>query len=233
MTRLKKIGSLNWWVCLGLSHHGSIRLLHPTRWGFLQRKFQWLHLSRFTPRQLYPDLFETILHNIFLCSDSQRTSNSIGKYLPATTEFKKTLNKNLRVPEKLVLYEFGLYECSTNGPNGCYNQSSLALLLDLPTLDTVESFQPITMWIAPAGTTDLDFTRFHNGRPTQDQLIGLEWIEVRIGCAAKQIVICRGGYHAKHVQYALKHCGALTINKAQGYTVHHVAVEISPSSAPC
>ncbi len=33
------------------------------------------------------------------------------------------------------------------------------------------------------------------------------------------------------MQYALKHRGALTINKAQGYTIHNVAVKISPDSA--
>ncbi len=47
-----------------------------------------------------------------------------------------------------------------NDPQGRYNQSSLALLLELPQGQTVVSFLPITMWIAPAGTTDLDFAVF-------------------------------------------------------------------------
>ncbi len=86
-------------------------------------------------------------------------------------------------------------------PRGCYNQSSLALQLSLPPQNTVESFQPITMWIAPAGTTNLDFTRFHNGQLTLDQLKELEWIEVKFGCAPEQIVVCCGGFYAKRVQY--------------------------------
>ncbi len=61
----------------------------------------------------------------------------------------------------------------------------------------------------------------------------MEWVEVKIGCAPKQIVVLlRGGSHAKRMQYALKHQGALTINKAQGYKIHNVAKEISPDSAP-
>jgi hypothetical protein len=68
-----------------------------------------------------------------------------------------------------------------NDPQGRYNQSSLALLLELPLGHTVESFQSIFMWIAPAGTTDLDFSSFHNGQPTSDQLIDLEWVLVKIG----------------------------------------------------
>ncbi len=140
----------------------------------------------------------------------------------------------MREPEKLVLYKLGLYKCTMNDPDprGHYNQSSLALLLNLPPWNTVESFQPITMWTALAGTTNLDFTRFHIGQPTLDHLKELEWTEVKIGCAPKQIAVCCSSFYAKRVQYALRHCGALTINEAQGYTIHHIAVEISPASAP-
>jgi len=115
---------------------------------------------------------------------------------------------------------------------GRYNQSSLALLLELPPEQTVEHYHPITMWIAPAGTTDLDLSSFPDGRPTPDNLKELEWVNVKIGCAPEQIVVgCGGRIHAKRRQYALKHRGALTINKAQGYTINNVAVEISPKSS--
>jgi hypothetical protein len=110
------------------------------------------------------------LHLIRLSSDSQRGFSSIGEYLPASFETKKALNKKLREPKKLVLYKHGLYECTMNDPWGCYNQSSLALLLELPQGHTLQSFLPITIWNAPAGTTDLDFMSIHNGQPTPDQL---------------------------------------------------------------
>jgi hypothetical protein len=125
--------------------------------------------------------------------------------LPASVKTKKTLNKKLREPEKLVLYKHGLYECTMNDPQGRYIQSSLALLLELPQGKNFEFSLPITKWIAPAGTTDLDFASFCNGQPTSDQLKDLEWVQVKIGCAPEQIVVLRGGAHAKRMQYALKH----------------------------
>jgi hypothetical protein len=145
------------------------------------------------------------LHLISLYSDSQRGSSSIGKYLPASFETNKALNKKLREQEKLNLYKHGLYECTMNDPRGRYNLSSLALLLELPQGHIIESFLPITMWIAPAGTTDLDFMSFHNGQPMSDQLKDLEWVQVKIGCAPGHIVVLRGGAHVKRMQYALKH----------------------------
>ncbi len=63
------------------------------------------------------------------------------------------------------------------------------------------------MWIAPAGTTDFDFTSFPNGHPSSDQLKDLEWLEVKNGCSPEQIVVLYGGSQAKakRMQYALKH----------------------------
>ncbi len=114
-------------------------------------------LKNYTNAVVAQFIADGTLHLIPLSSDSQRGSSSIGEYLPASVETKKALNKKLREPEKLVLYKHGLFECTMNDPRGCYNQSSLALLLELPQGRTVKSFLPITMWIAPAGTTDLDF----------------------------------------------------------------------------
>ena len=207
--------------------------LHPTQLGFFANNVPvTASLESYTDALVTRFINDGTLHLISLSCDSQRGSSFIGEYLPASVESKLTLNKKLREPEKLILYKHGLYECTMNDPQGCYNQSSLALLLELPLRQTVESFQSIFMWIAPAGTTDLDFASFRNGQPTSDQLIDLEWVQVKIGCAPEQIVVLRGGAHAKRMQYALKHQGALFINKAQGYTIHMVAVEISPDSAP-
>ena len=86
-------------------------------------------------------------------------------------------------------------------------------MLDLPSSCIIESFLPISMWIAPAGTTDLDFTSFPNGHPSSYQLKDLEWLEVKIICAPEQIVVLCGGSQAKSMKYALKHQGALTINE--------------------
>ena len=85
-------------------------------------------------------------------------------------------------------------------PWGCYNQSSLALTLDLPPSHIL----PISMWIAPAGTTDFNFTSFPNGHPSLAQLKDLECIEVKSGCVPEQISVLCGGSQAKRMQYALK-----------------------------
>ncbi len=84
-------------------------------------------------------------------------------------------------------------------PWGRYNQSSLSLMLDLPPSHIVESFLPISMWIAPVGTTDFDFTSIPNSHPSSDQLKDLKWLEVKIEWAPEQIVVLCGGSQAKRM----------------------------------
>ncbi len=57
----KNQDSMNWSTCFGLSRHGTTPPLHPTWLGFLQRRFQWQHLSKFTPMQSLLDLLLTVL----------------------------------------------------------------------------------------------------------------------------------------------------------------------------
>ena len=59
------------------------------------------------------------------------------------------------------------------------------------------------------------------------------WSEVRISCSPEQIVTARGGFQAKHQQYALKHIRAMTINKSQGDTIPTgLAVQITTDYCP-
>ena len=69
--------------------------------------------------------------------------------------------------------------------------------------------------------------------PTRQQLLDDNWKEVRIGCAPERLVSVRGGLQAKRLQYALKHIGAVTINKSQGATLPAgLAIEITREYSP-
>ena len=73
-------------------------------------------------------------HIICCSSDFQRGAFSTSEYLPANAESKKNLNKKKERTREARIFECGPFECTVNDPNprGRYNQSSLALMLDLP-----------------------------------------------------------------------------------------------------
>jgi hypothetical protein len=138
----------------------------------------------------------------------------------------KTLNRVLKEPDELVLFEGGVYEVTMNDKEKGINQSQLAFMLDLPSQEDVASQNGIKLWIAPPATSHVTFD--HLNLPRREQLEELGWNEVTIGCAPARDEQVRGGLVARRIQYSLKHIGATTINKSQGATLPYgIAVEIT------
>ena len=163
--------------------------------------------------------------------DMHRTQSTNAEYSIATPQSIKTLNKELKEPSEIIFFAGGIYECTINDLRGRYNQSQLAFMLDIPSQESVDRFEAIKMWIAPAGTHYISFER--DNIPSRASLLDLGWNEVQIGCAAERIIVARGGLQAKRLQYSLKHIGAITINKSQGETLPlGLAVEITKKYSP-
>ena len=74
-------------------------------------------------------------------SDSQARMGTRAEYSNATERSRTSLNNQLREPDILVLVEWGIYECTINDPNGHnYNQSTLSILVDVPSIQVVNAF---------------------------------------------------------------------------------------------
>ena len=160
--------------------------------------------------------------------DHQVRRGTSGDYTTASPHAITSLNNALKEPQKLVFFPWCLYECTINERNNQFMQSNLALLVDLPPQEVLDNFGQIKVWIAPPGTTHVDFLQEGAERPTKAQLKDWKWNEVSIGVAPERNVVARGGFQARRRQYSLKHVGALTINKSQGETIPAgIAVEIS------
>ena len=118
-----------------------------------------------------------------------------------------------------------------NNHEGNFCQSNIVLLLDLPSTETLRDFRAFPVWVAPPGCQRIDYNE--NNVPTREELISGNWREVSIGVAAQRPVSVRGGILAQRIQYALKHIGAITIDRTLGLTLPAgIAVEISSNSTP-
>jgi len=162
--------------------------------------------------------------------DSQVRANTRSEYTAASETSVNALNRELKEPQRLVFYEWGMYEITTNERTGNYQQSNLALMVDMPDAQTLENFGQISLWLPPAGPLRVEFLQ-EREKPTKTQLSALGWREVSVGYTPERNVPVRGGFQAKRKQYSLKHIGALTINKSQGDTiVNGLAIEVSSDS---
>ena len=102
--------------------------------------------------------------------DHQVRHGTAGDYTRASAATTASLNINLREPEQLVLFPWCVYECTTNDPNFQYSQSNLALLVDMPPQDVLDSFGRFPVWIAPANIQFVNFLEDGSKFPNKDQL---------------------------------------------------------------
>ena len=176
-------------------------------------------------------LIESIEFRSSFSKDRQRSRSSNAEYGPASEQTIRYLNKHLKEPTEIIFFVGGVYECTINDNRGRYNQSQLALMVDLPSQEAVQSFDAIPLWIAPSGTNTINFGR--DNLPTKDELRALDWNEIYIGCAPERIIVSTRGVQGVRLQYSLKHIGAITINKSQGETLPFgIAVEITEKFSP-
>lgn len=163
--------------------------------------------------------------------DTQKRKGTNGDYVPASEQCIKQLDREMKEPRELVLFPGGVYECTINDRHKGFSQSQLALLIDLPSEEDVNSKHEIKMWIAPPATGQISFDR--RQLPSRAYLESLGWKEVFVGCTPERDVNVRGGLVGRRFQYSLKHIGATTINKSQGATLPYgIAVEISEDYSP-
>ena len=91
--------------------------------------------------------------------DSQKMKGASSDFTIAGEQSINALNRELREPTELVLFEGGVYECTINDIRRGFRQSQLAYLLDLPSAETVANHSAIDIWIAPAAANIAGFDR--------------------------------------------------------------------------
>ena len=131
---------------------------------------------------------------ILTSSNSQVRMGTRAEYSNATERSRTLLNNKLREPDMLVLVEWGVYECTINDPNGRnYNQSTLTIVVDVPSLQDINAFRSFNVWVAPPGTQYVTFLHDGSEKPSKDDLRIMGWKEVKIGVAPERPMrICDG-----------------------------------------
>ena len=133
-----------------------------------------------------------IIHSV----DHQVRTGTAGDYTVAMSSTVASLNNTLREPARLVIFPGGVYEITINDPRGRYQQSNLAIIVDMPSDDTLDTFSPFPIWIAPPNTQRVDFLEDSIVLPSKAQLQSWGWREIVVGVAPGRDVIARGGFHA-------------------------------------
>ena len=112
-------------------------------------------------------------------TNSQVRMGTRAEYSNVTERSRTSLNNQLREPDILVFVEWGMYECTINDPNGHnYKQSTLSILVDVPSVQDVDAFRSFKVWVAPHGTQYVTFLHYGSDKPSKNDLRDMDWKEV-------------------------------------------------------
>lgn len=134
----------------------------------------------------------------------------------------KKLNSVVPEPETITFYPKSLFHFTFNQV-GSFCHTQLGVIMDLPSQETLDRFDPIEIYVAPTGTRYLDFPI-----TDKDDLMSRGWTAAKIGPAPSYEKSISGtGMKGRRTQYGIKHHIVSTIHAAIGLTIGKLATQIS------
>ena len=152
-----------------------------------------------------------------------REASVEGNWVEASAATSRLLTRFVKEPRELYFYPGAIYEITYNRP-GHYAQSQLAVLMEMPTLSQVQSFEPVRLYVAPEGmkaiSTDLK---------TEDDFLRAGFRIDTVGQAPSHIRYIGLGFQAKREQYGLRPRIAATIHAGMGQDLPSVITKVDGS----
>ena len=149
-------------------------------------------------------------------------STPTGDWLCASNTTKKRLNCTCKEPQQLYFFPNARYEITFNDPKGKFSQAQLAILIEIPNKTTLDSFGPVSIFVAPPGFKSLPDTNF-----TAEELLSMKWTRQMIGICPNRSHRLSSFLRGCRKQYGLKHHVATTIHAAMGQTLPAIVTQIS------
>ena len=83
--------------------------------------------------------------------DEEMSATSHGHWMPASDGTKRRLDRKVKEVRQLYFFPWAVYEMTYNDERLGFSQSQIAVLLEMPTADSVAAFVPVRLVIAPEG----------------------------------------------------------------------------------
>ena len=142
----------------------------------------------------------------------------------ADNETTKMLNKKCQEPETLLFEKGLIYTCTFNDNKQSNTQK--AILFDLPSQQSLDSFEPFKILLAPPGCKDV----IYDSNATKESYLERGFVEISIKCAPHKIVSLSNNIQGVRKQYGIQQYIAGTIHSIMGDTLPSIATTFSNSN---
>ena len=146
--------------------------------------------------------------------DSEIAVQSHGEWKTASAATSKRLNMKVSEPDCILFYPKALFHFTFNCP-GRFCHTQLGLVWNIPDQSCLDNFEPIDIYVAPAGSRIVDFEINE-----ENDLLSRGWrLEKLTTAPMYEKIIGNTGLKARRRQYGIKHHIVSTIHACIGLTV--------------
>jgi predicted GIY-YIG superfamily endonuclease len=143
-----------------------------------------------------------------------------GNWMAASELSKKKLERTCKEPTELYFFQGGLYEMTYNKA-GCFSQSQLAILMDVPAQRDLDAFRPIEICVSPAG----------NKMPppdgvTKQELLRMNYTVQKVGATPDRPQMIAKDLSARRLQYAVRNRFSSTIHACMGQELSQLVTRV-------
>jgi hypothetical protein len=157
-------------------------------------------------------------HTVSIAVDEEATKE--GNWTAASDLTRQKLDRVCKEPAELYFFQGGLYEMTYNKP-GCFSQSQLAILMDVPCQEHVNAFRSIEIYVSPPGSKTVP-----QDGVTKEELLEMRWTIQRVGPTPERPEMVARNLSARREQYGLRHRFASTIHAAMGQELSQLVTKV-------
>ena len=170
-------------------------------------------------RKLIQDLKQHQEHRLSKASDEQSTNESVWQ--SASAYVTRRLNNETKEASELLLCKDIIYQITFNKP-GAFSQSQFAVIVDLPSEDTIQRKKPFEMYVAPPGWKTIP-----PRGATKSDLVDMGWRPRLVGKAPARSRHVSARLNGRRHQYGLRMFTTSTIHAIMGQTCDAIVTKVS------
>lgn len=163
------------------------------------------HLSKKIPKNYFVSVAQDMM--------KYQTSSADAKPADNNDKVVNMLDRDCSIKElkRLLLFPGCIYQVTRNNKSDNIWNSQSVILLDLPSLEDINNFRPITMYACPAGA-EQPTSLFYDPPPSKTEVErDWGWYQVKVSVAPENF-ISDSFLLAYRKQYPLTHPGASTVS---------------------
>ena len=153
--------------------------------------------------------------------DMEKSRYSHCDWQQAQPKTIETLDKRVKEPSVLTIYEGAIFEFTCNSND--FTQSQICIVITLPSAEDIANGKKFVVWVGRPGQREIVYDRSW----TPEDMVRMGYKKAYAFLVPQRIIYCGRYVQCYRIQYCVKPRYTSTIHAAMGETLNRVAMQVN------